>query len=424
MNRIKPLLILAICLVFLLGGLGSLTFPSETALAQTSDPVLVGAGDIASCSHNRDEATALLLDSIPGTVFTLGDNVYPDGTLAQFNDCYAANWGRHKNRTRPAPGNHDYHTPGAAGYFDYFGAAAGDRSKGYYSYNLGAWHLIALNSEIDHSAGSAQEQWLRTDLAAHSNVCTLAYWHSPRFSSGQHGNDNDSQALWQALYDYRADVVLNGHDHTYERFAPQNPNGQADSRGIREFVVGTGGAGLYPFPTIQPNSEKRNNTVYGVLKLTLHASSYDWQFVPIAGQTFTDSGTANCVSGAAVPTPTRTPTAIAATAMHVGDLDGSSARQNNRWKATVTITVHDAGHNPLANATVSGAWSSGATGSATCTTGNNGQCTISKRRIRNGVSSVMFTVNSVTRNNFNYTSSSNHDPDGSSTGTIIVVTKP
>ncbi|HJS19261.1 MAG TPA: metallophosphoesterase [Anaerolineales bacterium] len=273
----------------------------ESALAQTSDPVFVGAGDIASCGNNQDEATANLLDSIPGTVFTLGDNVYPDGTLTQYNNCYGPTWGRHKNRTRPVPGNHDYHVFGAAGYFDYFGAAAGDRSRGYYSYDLGAWHIIALNSEIAHNAGSAQEQWLRADLTAHPNVCTLAYWHKPRFSSGAHGNSNSFQALWQALYEYRADVILNGHDHTYERFAPQTPNGQADSNGIREFVVGTGGAGLYVFSAIKPNSEVRNNTAHGVLKLTLHATSYDWQFVPIAGQTFTDSGTANCATGAAAP---------------------------------------------------------------------------------------------------------------------------
>jgi len=282
-------------LTILLGGLGGFIRLPEVTLAQTSDPVFVGAGDIASCGTQQDEATANLLDSIPGTVFTLGDNVYQDGTLTEFNNCYAPSWGRHKSRTRPAPGNHDYHVPGAAGYFDYFGAAAGDRSKGYYSYDLGAWHILALNSEIEQSTGSAQEQWLRAELAAHPNVCTLAYWHKPRFSSGPHGDNTDSQALWQALYEYRADVVLNGHDHSYERFGLQNPSGQADLNGIREFVVGTGGNGLRSFPTIQPNSEKRNDTSWGVLKLTLHATSYDWQFIPIAGQTFTDVGSGNCV---------------------------------------------------------------------------------------------------------------------------------
>jgi len=302
-----------LALAIISGLVGGSSYPSpRPALAQGSDPVFVGAGDISNCSHNNDEATAKLLDGIAGTVFTLGDNVYPDGAPAEFTNCYGPTWGRHKDRTRPAPGNHDYHTAGASGYYNYFGASAGDPSKGYYSYNLGAWHIISLNSEVGYAAGSAQEQWLRADLAANKSMCTLAYWHHPRFSSGNHGNSTRSQAFWQALYDYGADVVLSGHDHTYERFGLQNPSAQADStRGIREFVVGTGGAGLYPFPTIQPNSQVRNNTTFGVLKLTLHATSYDWQFVPIAGQTFTDSGTSNCVSaGAQTPPPstaTRTP---------------------------------------------------------------------------------------------------------------------
>ena len=288
--------------------------------AQTADPVLAGAGDIAGCSHDRDESTAQLLDGIPGTVVTMGDSVYSDGTLTQFNDCYGPTWGRHKDRTRPSPGNHDYNTAGAAGYYTYFGAAASpldinctSNCLGYYSYNLGAWHIIALNSEITRSVGSAQEQWLRADLAANRSTCTLAYWHKPRFSSGQvHGNNTSVQPFWQALYEYMADVVLNGHEHTYERFAPQSPTGQAEpARGIREFVVGTCGASLYSFSTIQPNSEVRNNTTWGVLKLTLHPTSYDWEFVPIAGQTFTDVGSANCVSAGPARTATRTPTATA-----------------------------------------------------------------------------------------------------------------
>src|SRR5688572_24224192 len=239
----------------ILGGLvGASSYPApQAAQAQSSDPVFVGAGDISNCSGNNDEATAKLLDNIAGTVFTLGDNVYSDGTLTQFTDCYGPTWGRHKDRTRPVPGNHDYHTAGASGYYTYFGATASpmdtnctSNCKGYYSYNLGAWHIIALNSEIDHTAGSVQEQWLRTDLAGNQSMCTLAYWHKPRFSSGaNHGNNSSFQPFWQALYDYGADVVLNGHDHTYERFAPQSPTAQADpTRGIREFVVGTGGAGL------------------------------------------------------------------------------------------------------------------------------------------------------------------------------------
>ncbi|HEY6072840.1 MAG TPA: metallophosphoesterase [Anaerolineales bacterium] len=285
------------------------------ARAQTPDPVLVGAGDIVTCGTNGDEETANLLDSIGGTVFTLGDNVYPDGTAAQFTDCYGASWGRHKARTMPAPGNHDYHTTGAAGYFGYFGKAASpldnnctSNCKGYYSYNLGAWHVIVLNSETDFSTGSAQDQWLRADLAANQTACTLAYWHEPLYSSGLHGNATRVRPLWNTLYQYGADVVLNGHDHTYERFAPQNPNGQADAKGIREFVVGTGGASMYTQASIQPNSEAHQTGTLGVLKLTLHAASYDWEFVPVAGKTYKDSGSANCVTSGSVP-----PTATAVT---------------------------------------------------------------------------------------------------------------
>ena len=217
-------------------------------------------------------------------------------------------------------------------------------------------------------------------------------------------------------------MVLNGHDHTYERFAPQNPNGQADPRGIREFVVGTGGAGLYSFTSNQPNSQVRNNTTFGVLKLTLHSTSYDWQFVPIAGQNFTDSGNANCVGSGTVPTPTSGPGVT--TTMHVGDLDGASTRQGTKWTANVTITVHNANHNPLANATVTGTWSNGATGTATCTTGSNGQCSVNKSGIRGGRNSVTFTINNVTRASYTYAAANNHDPDGSSNGTRIVISKP
>jgi hypothetical protein len=266
-----------------------------------STTVLVGAGDIAGCGSQKDLETARLLDNIAGTVFTLGDNVYSDGTDLQFSNCYDPTWGRYKARTRPAPGNHDYHTPGASGYFDYFGSAAGEMGKGYYSYDLGAWHIIVLNSECTQVGGcesdSPQGQWLEADLAANPKVCTLAYWHRPRFSSGSvHGSNARYRDFWRLLYDAGADVVLNGHDHTYERFAPQDPAGIADpGRGIREFVVGTGGAGLYTFGTPEPNSEVREGNTHGVLKLTLHPTSYDWEFVPIAGQTFTDSGSASCV---------------------------------------------------------------------------------------------------------------------------------
>lgn len=266
-----------------------------SAQEEQADPVFVGAGDIALCASSGDEATAALLDTISGTVWTAGDNVYDTGTAAEFTNCYDPSWGRHKARTRPTPGNHDYGTPGATGYYGYFGAAAGDPAKGYYSYELGAWHIIALNSEIAAGAGSAQEQWLRADLAAHPTACTLAYWHKPLYSSGEHGNNPAYTALWQALYEYGADVVIGGHDHNYERFAPQNASGAADAGyGLREFVVGTGGRSLRPFGTVQANSEVRDFSTAGVLKLTLHPTSYDWEFVPVAGGTFTDTGAGQC----------------------------------------------------------------------------------------------------------------------------------
>ena len=257
--------------------------------------VLVGAGDIASCRYDADEATAKLLDSIPGTVFTAGDNVYSNGSPERFRDCYAPTWGRHRARTRPSPGNHDYDWPKGAGYYAYFGAQAGDSGKGYYSYDLGGWHIISLNSNVLMVAGSPQEQWLRADLAAHPAKCTLAYWHHPRFSSGEHGNSRAPEPLWNALYTANADVVINGHDHTYERFAPQTPRGVRDTvRGIREFVVGMGGAGFYEFPIVRANSQVRHNKTHGVIKLTLHPDRYDWEFVPVAGSTFRDSGSGKC----------------------------------------------------------------------------------------------------------------------------------
>jgi acid phosphatase type 7 len=260
--------------------------------------VLAGAGDIAICGNSGSEQTAQLLDGIAGQVVTFGDNSNESGTAAQFADCFAPTWGRHRARIRPAPGNHDYYTAGASGYYGYYGSAAGDPAKGYYSYELGTWHVIALNALCEQvggcQAGSAQEQWLRADLAAHPVQCTLAYWHKPRFSSGDHGNNADYTAFWQALYDAHAEVVMNGHDHDYERFGRQDPSGVADVYGIREFVVGTGGAGQRPFTTVQANSRVRNTGALGILKLSLYDGTYTWQFVPVAGQTFTDSGSGTC----------------------------------------------------------------------------------------------------------------------------------
>lgn len=257
--------------------------------------VLIGAGDIADCDSEHDEATAALLDSITGTVFTTGDNAYSRGTVEEFATCYAPSWGRHKARTRPAPGNHDYRTKKGAGYFAYFGVNAGPPTRGYYSYDFGDWHIISLNSNISMKRRSAQVRWLRADLAASTKRCTLAYWHHPRFSSGTHGNQKRTKPLWDALYEHGAEIVLGGHDHNYERFAPQTPDGRADpGRGIREFVVGTGGANLRDFPTTEPNSEVRDDTSHGILRLTLGATGYAWKFLPVQGERFTDSGTGTC----------------------------------------------------------------------------------------------------------------------------------
>ncbi len=268
-----------------------------TALARNSAPVLVGAGDIAKCGTNGAEATARLLDGIRGTVVALGDLAYDNGTARQFRNCYGPTWGRHKARTRPAPGNHEYNTSGAAPYYVYFGESAGEPGKGYYSYDVGSWHVVALNSNITAEDGSEQEKWLWEDLKASKAACTIAYWHHPAFSSGEHGSDPKMLDVWRTLYHYRADVVLNGHDHSYERFAPQDPNGKADpKRGIRQFVVGTGGANLRGFEEeTVTNSEVRNSDTWGVLKLTLREDSYDWEFVPVEGKTFRDAGTGRCV---------------------------------------------------------------------------------------------------------------------------------
>jgi hypothetical protein len=255
----------------------------------------VGAGDIGWCGVAGAELTAALLDRIPGTVFTAGDNAYFVGSRQNFLDCYDPWWGRHKSRTRPVPGNHEYETPGAAGYFGYFGASAGPPALGYYGYRLGSWHIIALNSEISAFPGSPQLDWLRGELAANPVRCTLAYFHTPVFGSGSNGSNPHMQAAWAMLHASGADVIVNGHNHSYERFAPQDANGRPDAaRGIRQFVVGTGGAPLTSMPFATPNSEVRNNSTWGVLKLTLFGDGYDWEFVPVQGQVFTDRGTASC----------------------------------------------------------------------------------------------------------------------------------
>jgi len=261
--------------------------------------ILVGAGNVSTCRNSNDAATATLLDGIPGTVFAAGDLAYDNGAKDRFNKCYNPTWGRHKARTRPTPGEIEYKQGGAQPYFNYFGAAAGTPGKGYYSYDLGDWHVVVLNSGISTAAGSAQEQWLRGDLAASPARCTVAYWHHPRFFSGSSTQSNSAvKPLWDDLYAAGAEIVINAHYENYERFALQAPDGTADpSYGIRQFVAGTGGEAHDPLGPPAPNSEVQNSSTYGVLKLTLStdgSGAYTWEFVPVAGGSFTDSGSGTC----------------------------------------------------------------------------------------------------------------------------------
>jgi hypothetical protein len=269
-----------------------------------SPVLLMGAGDISDCANDGDSITAEMLDEAvaedpEAIVFTTGDNVYGEGTPEQFAQCYEPTWGRHKDRTRPSAGNHEYATTDAEGYFAYFGEAAGEPGQGYYSYEAGAWQVLVLNSNCDEiggcDAGSPQETWLRQELESSEAACTVAYWHSPLFSSGQHGNDPTVQALFTALYDDGAEVVINGHDHNYERFAPQDPQGTHDPvAGVRQFVVGTGGRGNREFGDLVPNSEARFIDTFGILKMSLYDNGYEWEFVPEDGSGFTDVGVEAC----------------------------------------------------------------------------------------------------------------------------------
>jgi chitodextrinase len=328
---------------------GTLDLSPSSALASTGDPVVAAAGDIAcdplntnfnggagsTNSCHQKAVSDLLVNAGLTAVLDLGDNQYYCGGYNAFLQSYDKSWGRVKNITRPAVGNHEYITSpgsdrtgcdstneGAAGYFRYFGAAAGEPGKGYYSYDIGSWHAIVLNSACGSAGGcgptTPQGQWLRADLAAHNNYCTLAYWHVPLFSSGGRASST-YKTFWDALYAADADVVLNGHDHIYERFAPQTPSGAKDvARGLREFVVGTGGANHTSLGNAKPNSERRNSDSFGVLELTLHPTSYDWRFVPEAGKSFTDSGTTACHGVRTDTVAPSAPTGVSATAISPG----------------------------------------------------------------------------------------------------------
>ena len=285
---------------------GPMVDPPRTATALTgsrsvepaaADAVLVGAGDIARCHSKTDAKTAALIAKIPGRVFAAGDLAYPKGSAKDFRNCYGGSWGAFRKRTSPAVGNHEYEQPGAKPYFAYFGKRAGPAGKGWYAYNLGTWRIYVLNSNCEVvrcGSTSAQGRWLRADLAAHPRECVAAIWHHPLFSSGFHGAIALSRRLWRPLAEAGADIVINGHDHDYERFEPQTIDGAPSTDGIREFVVGTGGTTLRPFVSVAANSAARNAATHGVLELTLSPGAYAWRFVPVAGTSWTDAGSATC----------------------------------------------------------------------------------------------------------------------------------
>jgi hypothetical protein len=323
-RRVQYLIIVSLVIGAFLAGPGLIT-SRFSRVAAASDPVIAAAGDIAcdpaNSSFNGGKGTSsscrqlytsnLLVNAGLTAVLDLGDNQYFCGAFQAFQKSYDLSWGRVKSITHPSVGNHEYITSGgtgttgcnntntgAAGYFKYFGSAAGPAGKGYYSFNVGSWHIIALNTQCSQvggcSSGSPQYNWLKSDLAANTQKCTLAFWHIPLYSSGGRAASN-SKPFWQLLYNANADLILNGHDHIYERFAPQNPSGDVDNtRGIREFIVGTGGANHTSITSVAANSQVRNSSTYGVLRITLHAASYDWKYTPEAGKTFTDSGTTAC----------------------------------------------------------------------------------------------------------------------------------
>src|SRR5262245_25176820 len=263
--------------------------PSQTA-------TFIGAGDIGWCGKSNSELTARLIQGTPGQVFTAGDNAYMDGSIRNYMDCYEPSWGRFRDRTRPVPGNHEYDTDkSASGYYQYFGTNAGFGNQSYYAYDVGDWHILALNSAFPNGIGfgGAQLAWLQGELRSNRAKCTLAIWHHPLFSSGPNGPNRYTREVWQILYDNDADVVINGHDHLYEQFARQDPDGRPDPvRGIQQFTVGTGGADLYQFVGVSSGNSRVRISQFGVLKLTLRGTDYDWQFISVSGPG--DSGSGTC----------------------------------------------------------------------------------------------------------------------------------
>ena len=270
----------------------------SVALAMLADsvPTLVGAGDIADCGSDGAERTAAMLDTMRGTIFIAGDVAYVSKKNPHpFVTCFDPAWGRHRARIRPAVGNHEYSDEGPAAYFDYFGAQAGPRPGGYYSYDLGTWHVIALNTNIPADAGSPQLAWLQSDLASHLGRCTVAYMHHPRFSSGSHAEQDKLVPLWRTFQRFGVSVAIAGHDHIYERFAPLDTNGAPDSvNGIRQFVVGTGGAHRSSIGSVLAGSEVHSTDTFGLLRLSLLKDRYRWEFAPVKKHGFRDAGESAC----------------------------------------------------------------------------------------------------------------------------------
>lgn len=282
---------------FLILALAAFAAAATSVAAQLPDGITVlAAGDIAECPPNGATLTARLLDQFAGPVLAVGDLVYPYGELKGFHKCYGPTWGRHRGQTYPVPGNHEYVKDAAKGYFEYWKERAMPAGKSYYSFDLGAWHVVALDSNLIADANADQERWLRTDLAESKSRCVLGFWHHTTFSSGWHGQTPETLPLFRAMYDAGATILITGHDHHYERFAPQNPDGKADNgRGIRVFVAGTGGAKLHNIAFRKPNSETYSADIWGILKLTLRPDSYDWEFMPAAQTEFRDAGHGTCV---------------------------------------------------------------------------------------------------------------------------------
>lgn len=296
---------LSLPLIITVSAFGLILFASPVSAAdsESSDStalVLFAVGDVAQChgASPVDAPTAQvahLLANSTAPILMIGDIAYPKGSATDFSECFAPVWGAMKARILPVPGNHEYETPDAEPYYQYFGATAGEAGRGYYTTQIGAWRLIGLNSNIDTAEDSTQERWLKQELANHPSRCTLAFWHHPRFSSGLHGNTQSMQAIWKDLYEAGVEIAITGHDHDYERFAPQSDVGMADTaRGVREFVVGTGGAVLRPFAQIQPNSEVQIAHSFGALKLTLGEMGYDWQFLSADSGKVNDYGAGTC----------------------------------------------------------------------------------------------------------------------------------